>query len=72
MKKIINITGMNCTHCVEKIKNTLYGLPQIDDVNISLEENKAEVVFNSDVKNELIKNLIDSSGNFNVTDINEI
>ena len=55
MKKIINITGMNCTHCVEKIKNTLYGLPQIDDVNISLEENKAEVVFNSDVKNELIK-----------------
>lgn len=72
MKKIINITGMNCSHCVEKIKNTLYGLPQIDDVNISLEENKAEVVFNSDVKNELIKNLIDSSGNFNVTDINEI
>ena len=72
MKKIINITGMNCTHCVEKIKNTLYGLPQIDDVNISLEENKAEVVFNSDVKNKLIKNLIDSSCNFNVTDINEI
>ena len=63
---------MKCKHCVEKIKNTLYGLPQIDDVNISLEENKAEVVFNSDVKNELIKNLIDSSGNFNVTDINEI
>lgn len=72
MKKIINITGMNCTHCVEKIKNTLYGLPQIDDVNISLEENKAEVVFNSDVKDELIKNLVASSGNFNVTDINEI
>lgn len=62
MKKIINITGMNCTHCVEKIKNTLYGLPQIDDVNVDLEENRAEVVFNSDVNNELIKSLIDSSG----------
>lgn len=72
MKKIINITGMNCTHCVEKIKNTLYGLPQIDDVNVDLEENRAEVVFNSDVNNELIKSLIDSSGNFKVTDINDI
>ena len=53
MKKIINITGMNCTHCVEKIKITLYGLPQIDDVNISLEENKAEVVFKEDLESLL-------------------
>ena len=24
MKKIINIDGMNCTHCIEKIQNALY------------------------------------------------
>ena len=45
MKKIINIDGMNCTHCIEKIQNALYGLPQVDDVNVSLDEKKAEVVF---------------------------
>ena len=69
MKKIINIDGMNCTHCIEKIQNALYGLPQVDDVNVSLDEKKAEVVFNSDVNDELIKNLIDTAGHFNVTEI---
>ncbi len=71
MKKIINIDGMNCTHCIEKIQNALYGLPQVDDVNVSLDEKKAEVVFNSDVNDELIKNLIDTAGHFNVTEIKE-
>lgn len=72
MKKIINIDGMNCGHCVEKIENALYGLPQVEDVNVSLENKKAEVLFNSNVNNELLKNLIDNAGHFSVTNIEEI
>lgn len=69
MKKIINIDGMNCTHCIEKIEGALYGLPQIDEVTVSLENKNAEVTFNSEVHNDLLKNLIDSAGHFNVTNI---
>lgn len=72
MKKIINIDGMNCGHCVEKIETALYGLPQIEDVSVSLENKNAEVVFNSNVDNELLKSLIDSAGHFEVTGIEEM
>lgn len=69
MKKIINIEGMNCSHCIEKIENALLALPQVDEVAVSLENKNAEVTFVSDVDNDLLKDLIDNAGHFNVTEI---
>lgn len=45
MKKIIEIDGMNCSNCIGKVENLLYGLPQVEDVKVNLEAKNAEVIF---------------------------
>ncbi len=72
MKKIIEIDGMNCSNCIGKVENLLYGLPQVDTVKVNLEAKNAEVEFNAEVDNELLKNLIDNGGHYTVTSIKEV
>ncbi len=72
MKKIIEIDGMNCSNCIGKVEGLLYGLPQVDDVKVNLEAKNAEVVFNAEVDNDLLKNLIDNGGHYTVTNIKEV
>ena len=62
MKKIIEIEGMNCSHCTQKVENALYGLPETEEVNINLENKCSEVDFSSDVDDKLISDLIKSVG----------
>ena len=71
MKKIIEIEGMNCSHCTQKVENALYGLPETEDVNINLENKCSEVDFSSDVDDKLISDLIKSIG-YLVTNIKNI
>ena len=71
MKKIIEIEGMNCSHCTQKVENALYGLPETEEVNINLENKCSEVDFSSDVDDKLISDLIKSIGYF-VTNIKNI
>lgn len=71
MKKIIEIEGMSCSHCAQKVENTLYGLPETEEVNINLENKSAEVDFSSDIDDKLISDLIKSVG-YSVTNIKNI
>lgn len=71
MKKIIEIEGMSCSHCVQKVENALYGLPETEEVNINLENKSAEVDFSSDIDDKLISDLIKSAG-YSVTNIKNI
>ena len=71
MKKIIEIAGMNCSHCTQKVENALYGLPETEEVNINLENKCSEVDFSSDVDDKLISDLIKSIG-YLVTNIKNI
>ncbi|BBM35361.1 heavy-metal-associated domain-containing protein [Pseudoleptotrichia goodfellowii] len=71
MKKIIEIEGMNCSHCTQKVENALYGLPETEEVNINLENKCSEVDFSSDVDDKLISDLIKSIG-YLVTNIKNI
>ena len=71
MKKIIEIEGMSCSHCAQKVENALYGLPETEEVNINLENKSAEVDFSSDIDDKLISDLIKSVG-YSVTNIKNI
>jgi len=71
MKKIIEIEGMSCSHCAQKVENALYGLPETEEVNINLENKSAEVDFSSDIDDKLISDLIKSAG-YSVTNIKNI
>lgn len=72
MEKIILINGMNCNKCSEKIKNAMYELPQIEEVNISLEEKTANIHLIDNIENDILTNIIHSLGNYSIVDIKDI
>ena len=62
MKKIVGIEGMSCSHCAKKVEDALYGLPEIEDVKVNLDNKNAEIVFSSEVDDKIISDLIKSVG----------
>ena len=61
-KEIIKVSGMTCNHCVNRIKSNLEKLPGLKNVNISLEENTVEMIFNSEFPLEKAKEIINGLG----------
>ncbi len=60
-KKIkVIIDGMNCIHCVNKIKNTLEEDESIKKVSINLNKKEAIITGNDNLDKKLIKNKIES------------
>ncbi len=45
MKKIINIDGMKCMHCVVAVENAIGGLSGVTDFAVDLDGGCAEVEF---------------------------
>ena len=68
MKKIINIEGMSCGHCVGRINQALSEVDGINEVVVNLEEKKAEVTLEKNVADEKLKSEIENLG-FNVMEI---
>jgi copper-transporting ATPase 1 len=62
MKKIVGIEGMSCSHCAKKVEDALYGLPEIEDVKVNLDNKNAEIEFSSEVDDKIISDLIKSVG----------
>ena len=42
----LNIRGMTCNGCVNSVKNVLQKTPGVAGVEVSLEQNRATVVYN--------------------------
>ena len=61
-KKIVGIEGMSCSHCAKKVEDALYGLPEIEDVKVNLDNKNAEIEFSSEVDDKIISDLIKSVG----------
>ena len=60
MKKKILIEGMSCGHCVSHIEEALGRINGVSNIKVNLEENYAIVY--TDVKNELLKEVIEEEG----------
>lgn len=48
MEKIISIEGMMCQHCVSHVEKALKGVPGVESVSVSLENNNATVTGSAD------------------------
>ena len=60
MKKIINVDGMSCEHCVKRITNAVNEIEGAKCLNISLEDKTVEVeVSNDDVLKQVEDAIID-------------
>lgn len=68
MKKIINIEGMSCEHCVKHVKESLENIKELDSVKVSLLRNAAKVESKEDVEDEKLKKAIEDAG-YRVTSV---
>ncbi len=61
MKKIINIEGMACNHCVMAVKNALSKLGGVKEVNVDL-SNKTAIVGGENLSDEILVEVIEDAG----------
>lgn len=66
MKKIINIEGMSCNHCVAHVKEALEGIKGVNTLDVSLEGKNA--IVETEVDNDVLINVIKEEG-YEVTSI---
>ena len=69
MKKSIKINGICCSGCTSKIENALKGLTETEKVEINPAEGIVSLELSRDVDNELIENIITSTGHYPVKEI---
>lgn len=69
MQKTISIQGMNCQHCVNRVKNALNEINGVSDVVVDLKQAKAVVTLSADVSNDILKAAVEDVG-YDVVDIN--
>ena len=64
MKKIVlEIKGMHCEGCVNRLTKILKGLDGVNDAKVSLENKNAEIEYNEDqIELEDIKQAIEDAG----------
>ncbi len=68
MKKIIQVEGMSCMHCVGRVKKALEAINGVESVEVNLEKNEA-VIVGTDIKDEVIKSAVEAQG-YKVTEVN--
>lgn len=62
MTKTIGIEGMACGHCSARVQKTLEQLQGVGSVSVSLEEKKATITTNGEVKEDVIRQAITEAG----------
>jgi heavy metal transport/detoxification protein len=72
LKKLIEIEGMNCNNCVKKVEDALYGLPEVENVEVNLVDKNAKVILNEEVDDLLIADVVNAAGHYKVKDVIEI
>lgn len=61
MKKVLDIEGMMCQHCVAHVNKALSGIEGVEDVEVSLENKNAAVTLAADVSDDaLVKAVVDA------------
>lgn len=68
MKKTISIEGMMCNHCTASVKKSLEALPNVSEVEVSLEDKCATLNTTDASSDTLLKAAVESAG-FKVIDI---
>lgn len=61
MKKVLDIEGMMCQHCVAHVNKALSGIEGVEAVEVSLENKNAAVTLAADVSDDaLVKTVVDA------------
>lgn len=62
MKKVLNVNGMSCNHCVSMITESLMKIDSVENVVIDLNEKTVEIDLSSAIENSILKEKIEDLG----------
>ena len=62
MTKTMKIEGMMCSHCEGRVKQSLEGLAQVAEAEVSHEKGTAVVTLTADVSNDVLKKTVEDQG----------
>lgn len=62
MRKILNVDGMSCNHCIEKIKKFLSDCDGVEFININLDDKTLEVDIDDDSRLDSVIEAIEDAG----------
>lgn len=62
MKEMLNVDGMNCNHCIDKITRFVGEIEGVKNIQVSLESKSVEVEFESPANLEMIREAIEDAG----------
>ena len=62
MKKIVHVEGMMCQNCVKHVTRALQGVPGVQDVAVSLEEQRAAVTVDASVTDAALTAAVTEEG----------
>ena len=68
MTKAMKIDGMMCSHCEGRVKQSLEGLAQVSQAEVSHEKGTAVVTLTAEVSNDVLKKTVEDQG-YNVISI---
>lgn len=68
MTKTMKIDGMMCSHCEGRVKQSLEGLAQVSQAEVSHEKGRAVVTLTAEVSNDVLKKTVEDQG-YNVISI---
>ncbi|WP_440451903.1 heavy metal translocating P-type ATPase [Ruminococcus intestinalis] len=68
MTKTMKIDGMMCSHCEGRVKQSLEGLAQVSQAEVSHEKGTAVVTLTAEVSNDVLKKTVEGQG-YNVISI---
>ena len=68
MTKTMKIDGMMCSHCEDRVKQSLEGLAQVSQAEVSHEKGTAVVTLTAEVSNDVLKKTVEDQG-YNVISI---
>lgn len=62
MKKVLDVEGMMCQHCVAHVTKALQGIAGVEAVEVSLENKTAAVTLNADVADDVLTKAVVDAG----------
>ncbi len=62
MRKILNVDGMNCNHCIEKIKKFISDCNGVEFINVDIDKKILEVEMDDDSKLDSVIEAIEDAG----------
>lgn len=60
--KTIEIEGMHCEGCANRVKNTFSMIPGVQQVKVNLEDKKAELILSREIDDSIFREKIESLG----------